>query len=362
MPGPSRGGANARRDLADQSHDHAGGDHHRSLPPGHSPVVNALHDLRSSRSGDQDASRWAAPGFTAVMAGRPSATADAIHWGSDFARAFAHARRVERASSPARPAVNTDGTGRDSGISGAFLAPLWSEVGLLDPNQAQGRRLRNRRSQVRILSGALRTSRQSACKTACCCRRSAPLVCDEVGHGLGGFEPCSPSARTTRRGRFANQAAGAQISQGVDLVDGNQARDATATHRHDDLGAVLDVLDVAAEAVVQLADAHFSLQRFGMWRHSGRLYALHRPLSRIARSNALLGRSESPCDRVADAPNSPEAGSSFGRHPGTRRGDRIALPPLAFAQVRAPECRSAARLLRTTSSRPDRRRTCARCR
>ena len=47
----------------------------------------------------------------------------------------------------------------------------------------------------------------------------------------------------TRRGRLANQAAGAQICQGVHLIDGNQARDATATHRHDDLGAVLDVLE-----------------------------------------------------------------------------------------------------------------------
>ena len=80
------------------------------------------------------------------------------------------------------------------------------------------------------------------------------MVCDEVGHGLGRFEPRSSCAWAARRGRFANQAAGAQIGQGVDLIDGNEARDPTATHRHDDLGAVLDVLDVAAEAVVQLAD------------------------------------------------------------------------------------------------------------
>jgi hypothetical protein len=95
------------------------------------------------------------------------------------------------------------------------------------------------------------------------------LVCDEVGHGPGDFEPCSPCAWATRRGWFANQAAGAQICQRVDLIDGNEARDATATHRHDNLGAVLDVLDVAAEAVVQLADSHLSLQRLGMWRHIG---------------------------------------------------------------------------------------------
>jgi hypothetical protein len=95
------------------------------------------------------------------------------------------------------------------------------------------------------------------------------LVCDEVGHGRGGPEPRSSCARAARRGRFANQAACAQICQRVDLVDGDQARDATAPHRHDDLGTVLDVLDVAAEAVVQLADANLSLQRFGMWRHRG---------------------------------------------------------------------------------------------
>jgi hypothetical protein len=95
------------------------------------------------------------------------------------------------------------------------------------------------------------------------------LVCDEVGHGLGGFEPRSSCAWAARRGRLANQAAGAQISQRVDLIDGNQARDATATHRHNDFGALLDVLHVAAEAVVQLADADFGLQRFGMWRHNG---------------------------------------------------------------------------------------------
>lgn len=34
-----------------------------------------------------------------------------------------------------------------------------------------------------------------------------------------------------------------------------------------------------------------------------------------------------------------------------RRGDGVALPALAFAQMRAPESRSAARLLRTTGKR-----------
>ena len=90
------------------------------------------------------------------------------------------------------------------------------------------------------------------------------MVCDEVGHGLGGLVPCSSRARAARRRRLAHQAASAQICQGIDLVDGNQARDAPASHRHDHLAAVLDVLDVAAQAVVQLADAHLSLQRFAM--------------------------------------------------------------------------------------------------
>jgi hypothetical protein len=90
------------------------------------------------------------------------------------------------------------------------------------------------------------------------------LVCDEVGHGAGGLEPGSSRARAARRRRLANQATSAQIGEGIDLVDGNQARDATASHRHDYLAAVLDVLDVAAEPVVQLAHAHLRFQRFAM--------------------------------------------------------------------------------------------------
>jgi hypothetical protein len=37
---------------------------------------------------------------------------------------------------------------------------------------------------------------------------------------------------------------------------------------------------------------------------------------------------------------------------GNRRGGGVALPALAFARMRAPECRSAARLLRTSSESP----------
>jgi hypothetical protein len=95
------------------------------------------------------------------------------------------------------------------------------------------------------------------------------LIRDEVGHRRGRPEPCPSRARAARRGWFANETAGAEICEGVDLIDGHQARDATAAHRHDDLGAALDVLDVTAEPVMQLADAHLSLQRFAMWRHIG---------------------------------------------------------------------------------------------
>jgi hypothetical protein len=101
------------------------------------------------------------------------------------------------------------------------------------------------------------------------------LVCYEVGHGLGGLQPRSSCAWVARRSRLANQSAGPEIFQGVDLIDRDQARDTAAAHRHDDLGAALDMLDVAAEPVVQLTDADLALQRLWMWRHRSRLYALH---------------------------------------------------------------------------------------
>jgi hypothetical protein len=90
------------------------------------------------------------------------------------------------------------------------------------------------------------------------------LVCDEVRHGLAGLEARLSSTWATRGGWLASQAAGAQIRQGVDLVDGNQTCDATAAHRHDDFGAVSDVLHAAAEAVVQLTGADFGLEQLVM--------------------------------------------------------------------------------------------------
>jgi hypothetical protein len=74
-------------------------------------------------------------------------------------------------------------------------------------------------------------------------------------------------ARVTRLGRFANQAASAQICKGIEFMDRDEARDAASAHRYDDLRAALDVLDIATEAVVQFANAHLGLQWLGMWRH-----------------------------------------------------------------------------------------------
>jgi hypothetical protein len=90
------------------------------------------------------------------------------------------------------------------------------------------------------------------------------LVCDEIGHGPGGFQTRARRAPGTGSGRLANQATGPQIRQRVDLIDGNQTRDAATAHGHDDLGAILDVLDVGAEAVVKLPDAHLRLQGLGL--------------------------------------------------------------------------------------------------
>ena len=148
------------------------------------------------------------------------------------------------------------------------------------------------------------------------------MVCDEVGHGLGGLEPCSSCARATGRGRFANEAAGAQICQGVDLIDGNEARDATATHCHDHLGAVLDVLDVAAEAVVQLADAHLSFQRFGMWRHNGHctryidgrrgFVSMHQEQSAFAAGEVIMVGAGVGVQRPGSGGNGPATGCKTG--------------------------------------------------
>ena len=89
------------------------------------------------------------------------------------------------------------------------------------------------------------------------------MVCNEVGHGLVSLQPCASGAWVAGYRRLADQAAGTQICQRVDLIDGYQARDTAAAHRHYDLGAVLHMLDIAAEPVVQLADAYLTLQWLG---------------------------------------------------------------------------------------------------
>jgi hypothetical protein len=56
-------------------------------------------------------------------------------------------------------------------------------------------------------------------------------------------------------------------------------------------------------------------------------------------------------DAAAHSRDSPEAGRGSGRWPRERRGHSAALRALAFGRVRAPESRSATRLLRTTTRR-----------
>jgi hypothetical protein len=48
---------------------------------------------------------------------------------------------------------------------------------------------------------------------------------------VGDLAAVLVGARATRRGRLSNQAAGAQIAQRVNLIDGNQARNAPAPRR-----------------------------------------------------------------------------------------------------------------------------------
>ena len=81
---------------------------------------------------------------------------------------------------------------------------------------------------------------------------------------------------------------------------------------------------------------------------AGALTSLPQTLVRAARRTHKTSRAELD-RRGCETPCSPEAGRwSAGIH-GNRRGDGTALPARALAQMRAPECRSATRLLRTKS-------------
>jgi hypothetical protein len=71
--------------------------------------------------------------------------------------------------------------------------------------------------------------------------------------------------------------------------------------------------------------------------------------------STALTRKQVPRSRRSGTSYSPEAGRWSARIHGNRPGRRVALPALALAQMRAPECRSAARLLRTRCERQRRR-------
>jgi hypothetical protein len=60
--------------------------------------------------------------------------------------------------------------------------------------------------------------------------------------------------------RILDQTPSAQIGQGVVFRERRQTRNATPAHGHDDLAALSNVTDVAAELVVQLADPDLALQ------------------------------------------------------------------------------------------------------
>jgi hypothetical protein len=62
--------------------------------------------------------------------------------------------------------------------------------------------------------------------------------------------------------RLLDEAARSQVGEGVVVREARQPRDAATAHRHDDLAALRDVVDVPAELIVQLPDADLVLD----WR------------------------------------------------------------------------------------------------
>jgi hypothetical protein len=68
----------------------------------------------------------------------------------------------------------------------------------------------------------------------------------------------------TRSRWLTDQAARTQIGERLATIDRHQAGDLPTAHRHDDLGSVLDLLDVAAQVIVQLADADLRLGTISM--------------------------------------------------------------------------------------------------
>lgn len=88
------------------------------------------------------------------------------------------------------------------------------------------------------------------------------MIFDEVRDRLSGREPRSAGTLPAGRDRLAHEASCAQVGQRIATVDGHETRHAAAAHRHRDLGTVLDVPDISAEVVMELADTHFRLERF----------------------------------------------------------------------------------------------------
>jgi hypothetical protein len=89
-------------------------------------------------------------------------------------------------------------------------------------------------------------------------RRSAPLLGDEVADRRARPTTSVPP-RAPPTSRFLDKPAGAQIGERVVVREARQPRDAATAHRHDDLAALGDVIDVTAELIVQLTDADLAL-------------------------------------------------------------------------------------------------------
>jgi hypothetical protein len=89
--------------------------------------------------------------------------------------------------------------------------------------------------------------------------RSVPLVGDELRNATLRLQTRLSTAPAPWLRRLADQPARAQLGKGIAIVDRQQPRDPPPAHRHDDLAAVADVLDVAAELVMQLPHTDLTL-------------------------------------------------------------------------------------------------------
>jgi hypothetical protein len=94
--------------------------------------------------------------------------------------------------------------------------------------------------------------------------RSAPLVGDELRHATLRLQALLSTAPAPWLRRLADQSARAQLGKGIMIVDRQQSGDPPSAHRHDDLAAVADVLDVAAELVMQFPHADLAFETWPM--------------------------------------------------------------------------------------------------